>query len=178
MAQAIEFLNAWKKASTEAEEGMLECWEQSKLFTSLVLNKSECLLVAVGAELGLKVYPYNYYSLDGILYSDSDLVPDCPPDQRWFRSLAVAFEHENSFGRNVYQEIAHLLLIRARLSVIVSYSDSYHEKWMSYFHSIIAGCEHADDLDAKESFLMILGRRNPLRWDGYVFKHSDWKLLA
>jgi hypothetical protein len=104
-------------------------------------------------------------------------VPESRKGQFWFRSLEVAFEHENSFNRDVYQEIAHLLILRARLSVLVTYPNTFDEKLMGYFHSFIEPCPHASELDANESFLMILGWSDPLRWDGYAFKKDGWKRL-
>ena len=177
MITSLEFLEAWRKVASSRVDQILSAWQDNKLYTSVMLNSPECVLADVACELGLLAYPRNYYSVDGVLYSEQDLVPESPKGQFWFRSLSVAFEHENTFNRNIYQEIAHLLILRARLSVIVTYSPEYDENLMNYFHSIIQPCSHASELDKEESFLVIMGRRDPLGWAGYVYKQDNWKRL-
>lgn len=174
---AQKFLAAWRNATSSCSEELSSAWFEYELYTSLVLKHPNCILERVARELGLSAYLSNYYSVDGLLYSQEDLVPGTPKKQTWFRSLSVAFEHENDF-RSVYQEIAHLLILRAQLSVVVTYSPKFDEKRMNYLRSIIDPCPHASELDAHESFLMILGRRDPLDWDGYVFKRGGWKRVA
>ncbi|MFZ4526763.1 MAG: hypothetical protein ACOYOE_14865, partial [Chlorobium sp.] len=177
MIKSFDFLQAWRTAASNRSAQLLSSWTDYKLYTSLILNNPTCLLVDVGNALGLEAYPRDYYAVDGLLYSQQDFVPGCPKGQFWFRSLSVAFEHENTFNRNVFQEIAHLLILRARLSVVVTYTPIYDQELMNYFHSIIQPCHHASELDLNESFLMILGRRDPLEWDGYVYKKEGWKKL-
>jgi hypothetical protein len=178
MVSSLDFLDAWRTAASKRSDQILSAWWDRKPYTSVILNNQDCLLVDVARELGLLAYPRNYYSVDGLLYSEQDLVPGRPENRFWLRSMSVAFEHENEFNRNLYQEIAHLLILRAQLSVVVTYWPGYHEENMSYFHSIIKTCPHAPELHDNESFLMILGRCDPLEWDGYVYKKDRWRQLG
>ncbi len=164
MIESRKSLEAWRIAAARRESELLAEWRDNRRYTSIILNNSGCLLDEVAHELRLAAYPRNYYSVDGLLYTEQDKVPGSPESQFWFRTISVAFEHENSFDRDLYQEIAHLLILQAQLSVIVTYSTSYDEKLMKYFHSIIQPCPHAAELHASENFLMILGQRDPLKW--------------
>jgi hypothetical protein len=176
MVTSIEFFNTWKSLALGHKRQLTHAWDNCKQYTSIILNGQDCFLAKVAKELGLLAYTRGYYSIDGILYSTKDLIPECPKDQLWLRSIPIAFEHKNNF-RNIHQEIAHLLITRADLYVIVTYPPEISEKHIDKFHQIFDGCSHVSELDEKENFLIILGKIDPFEWKGYVYKTKGWKPL-
>ncbi len=177
MVTSHRFLHAWRETAIKKESAILDAWENYGEYTRVILDDADCLFTDLAQKLNLLVYPKDYYSMDGVLYTEKDLVPESPKNQTWLRSITVAFEHENTFNKNVYQEIAHLLILRAELSVLVTYPPSDDNNLMDYFHRIISECPHASEIDKKENFLMIFGYRDPLRWSGYVYKTDRWRSI-
>ena len=144
-----EFLGKWIEAASKHSTALVENWEKLGTYTSIILNNDDCILTEVANSMSLRSYPRNYYSVDGILYTDHDLVPKRKENEYWFRSISVAFEHEHNFNHNLYQEIAHLLILRSELSVIVTYPEGDESPLMTYFHDIIKNCSHSKELSEK-----------------------------
>ncbi|MBC8883343.1 hypothetical protein H9X57_07600 [Flavobacterium piscinae] len=77
----------------------------------------------------MKCYERNYYSLDAILYKEEFLVPNIKTNTFWFREIEVAFEHENNFNKNLFQEVSHLLITNSHLKVLVTYPNQNEKKY-------------------------------------------------
>lgn len=177
MTLSKEFLLAWGDAASKRSEALQKNWHNYKKYTSIILNTENCLLDDVAIKMKLYSYPRNYYSVDGILYTEKDIVPEKKENEYWFRSISVAFEHEHVFDKDLFKEIAHLLILRSELSVIVTYPPRGVQPLMEYFHSIINDCSHAGELDLKRNFLFIFGYTDPLEWEGLVYTKTGWQKI-
>jgi hypothetical protein len=140
----------------------------------MIFNGERALIGEVATALNLNCYPYTYYHTDAILYTDHDIVPRTEDKGHWFRSFTVAFEHEHKWNDNLYQEISHLLVLRARLSVVVTYPTDHEDERLKYFHEIITTSPCADELHTNRSFLLILGYRQPQQWKGLIYQKDGW----
>jgi len=175
---ANDFFHAWVASVNEMKIILQDNWRNATQFTSLVKSSEDCVLKLVAKQLGLNCYPHDYYSLDSVLYRDCDLVPDLPEHSYWFRSLTVAFEHENSINSGIFKEVSHLLILDPELRVLVTYPISgIEEREWEYSHSIISGSRNADSISDQENFLVIFGGESGFVWEGYVYKKNGWKKL-
>jgi hypothetical protein len=140
------------------------------------------VLDEVGKAMGLNSHSKDYYKVDGILYGTNDLVPKIKDNECWLKSITVAFEHEHIYDMDLFKETAHLLILRSKLSVLVTYPPRGDgaNNILQYLRSIIDVCPHAKELDAAENFLLILGYPDPLEWDGLVYSKTEvsgWKKI-
>lgn len=150
----IEFKNKWGGDFAE--------------YTDMILKNDNSITSQLAKLLGLHV-SHEYYSMDAIFYSDEDLVINNPKNKTWTKtdggiwltSFQIAFEHENRpFGIDgAYQEICHLLTLKANLKVLVTYCDKeYLDGFVADLNSaiprnvldntpilIIIGCEDAGE---------------------------------
>ncbi|OLY94342.1 hypothetical protein SAMN05444008_10574 [Cnuella takakiae] len=175
-----DFLNAWMNVVNLKRELLQADWRNAEAFTSLIKGCEDNIITSVGKLLELKAYTTDYYSVDSLLYSDEDLVPDIKPNSYWFRQVKVAFEHENHFNSGLYQEVSHLLLINSDLKVLVTYPsnrESTEQRQKEYLHQIINGTRIQKQLSEGESFLLIFGYENEFSWEAYVYKETGWKTL-
>ena len=108
------------------------------------------------------------------MYSKEDLVPKINENTFWFKEIKVAFEHENRYDKNLYQEVSHLLITRCDLRVLVSYPPYHKEPISDYLHEIIKGTSFEKEISDNESFLLILGYENKFQWEGFVYKSEKW----
>jgi hypothetical protein len=174
---AIEFFCQWKKVAAFRLDELLTNWSKRKKFTSIVKDEEECIVEKIAENLGLRCYS-EYYHTDTIFFDDDDLVPEKADGQTWVRGLKIAFEHEHSYDNKLYEEISHLLILHAPLSVVVTYPPpgGFAElPHLQYFHKIIDGSPRAKELDANESFLLIFGYPEPAHWRGLIYKSEGWK---
>lgn len=177
------FYKAWKDVVYLNRDMLLPKWRDAKAFTTIIKGCEENLIQQVADKLGLSCYNKDYYSIDSILYSDEDLVPETPIGSSWFRQVKVAFEHENNFNKNLFQEVSHLLIIQSELKVIVTYPQddidfsNQTTSVMQYLHDIIKGTRQQSSLSENESFLMIFGYESNFVWEAYVYKTCNWKKL-
>ena len=169
-----EFYSIWKDVVTINKETLLEKWRYFKDYTNEIINKDNCVVGAVANELGLSCYTRNYYSLDSVFYTKEDLVPHIKENTHWFREIQVAFEHENSFNKNLYQEVSHLLITRCQLRVLVTYPNNNKNHILEYLHEIIKGTSFEKEIADSESFLLILGYETNFEWEGLVYKSDGW----
>jgi hypothetical protein len=99
----------------------------------------------------------------------------------WLRGVKIAFEHEHSYYKRLYEEIGHLLIVHSELSVLVTYPPlGKHEtlKHMGGFHALVKGSPRRAEHNAKENFLMIFGYENPWGWKGLVYNDDGWKQIG
>ena len=176
---AEKFFEAWKAEANDWEDKLLEAWNSSRDYTRLVINEHS-VIKGTADRLNLCCYPYEYYSLDAVLYQKEHRVPGT--EGCWLRDISVAFEHENVYDRNLFQEVAHLLITRCNLRVLVTYSwvDSNGNNILDYLHNIIDGSNAADAINTANSFLMIFGsnKGGAISWEGRIFKKEAWCLLG
>ena len=176
--QAHEFLRAWREVAAHRQVELLANWSDDlPKYTSIILEEKGCVIEKVAEQMGLCCYA-EYYHTDAILYTKADLVPERIPNQWWFRGIKVGFEHEHIYNNCLYEEISHLLILHSELSVIVTYPPPGNFKnleYLQYFHTLIKDSPRAEELDAKENFLLIFGYRDPLVWRGLVYKNDWWE---
>ena len=175
------FFSAWLKSVHEPDmkPRLIENWRSPKKFTPLIKSSGDCVIRKIAYEVGLKCYSYDCYSVDAVLYQDSDLVPGIPAGSTWLRGLSVAFEHENFINSGIYKEVSHLLILNADLRILVAYPrGSIKDEELVEAHSIIRGSRHEKEISDKESFLLILGSKTDFQWQGFVYKQDDWKEIT
>jgi hypothetical protein len=183
MTTSNEFYKAWLKTVDEPArlETLKSIWSNNKEFTNQIINNDNSVIIEVANRLLLNCYESNYYSLDAVLYKNEDRVPGINENTYWFREIQIAFEHENYYNKNLYQEVGHLLITRSNLRVLVSYPQNEKEPVSNYLHEIISGCSIANEISDNESFLFILGYHyeGKVEWEGWVYKNSNekWKIL-
>ncbi|HCS21261.1 MAG TPA: hypothetical protein DIW47_11990 [Bacteroidetes bacterium] len=171
------FYQAWIDTVMNRKDHLLSIWRDSAPFTRHIKGDDNCVLEEVASRLGLLCYPYDYYSLDAILYKAEDKTPDISSTNYWFRDIRVAFEHENKYNKELYQEVSHLLITNCDLKVLVTYPPDNFENILDYLHKIISGNRQSVSISEEESFLLILGWEGNFSWEGYVFKNDNWKQI-
>lgn len=175
--KSSDFYKAWVDTVTNRKEHLLSIWRNAKVYTSYIKGDENSVMDEVASRLNLLCYPYDYYSLDTILYKLEDKTPDINPNTWWFRDIRVAFEHENNFKGGLYQEVSHLLITNCDLKVLVTYPNDDIENELNYLHKIISGNRQSKSTSEEESFLLIFGSEGDFSWDGYVYKIDNWKQI-
>jgi hypothetical protein len=178
--KSLTFFQLWRDTVESRKEHLQKVWRNNAEFTLSIKgdgSKNDSVLAVIAEKLNLHCYPFEYYSLDSILYDENDMVPERPEGTYWFRDIRVAFEHENHFNSGLFKEVSHLLLINCDLRVLVTYppNDYNEEKQLEYLHKIIAGSRQSKSISDDESFLIILGYENGFSWFGYVYKEENWE---
>ncbi len=172
------FYKTWLDVVNKRKEHLLAIWRIPTEFTPYIKSDEDSVLREIAEILGLKCFPYDYYSIDALLYLEQDLVPNIHAGSTWVRDIRVAFEHENYFNSGLYKEVAHLLITNCDLKVLVTYyPQGDYETELDYLHSIIKGSRQSKTLSDNENFLLIIGAESDFSWDGYVYKEDAWKLL-
>lgn len=179
MITSKQFYSAWHRVVLNRKEEMLKVWKDKTPYTNYIRNNSDSVIRAVATELGLLCYPNDYYSIDSLLYKLEDLTPGRKDNSFWFRSIRVAFEHENEFNKKLYEEISHLLITNCELRVLVTYpnKDDYSLD-LKRLHEIVRGSRISKTISDEESLLLIFGFENGFAWEGYVYKEEGWKLIS
>ena len=176
MIIAKEFFSAWLAVVNETvRKSILEKkWKNATAYTNEIINNDNSVIEEIAKRLGLLSYTTNYYSIDTILYSKEDLVPKINENTFWFKEIKVAFEHENKYNKDLYQEVSHLLITRCDLRVLVSYPPYDKEPISDYLHEIIKGTSFEKEISDNESFLLILGYEKEYQWEAFVYKSKKW----
>lgn len=174
---SLTFYQAWLGTMQDRKEHLLKIWRKATEFTSHIRSDDNSVMIEVAKKLDLLCYPYDYYSIDTILYKKEDLVPGLNPGQFWFRDIRVAFEHENNFNSGLYKEISHLLIMNCDLRVLVTYPNDDGQAGLKYLHEIIKGNRQSKVISDEESFLIIFGGETGFVWEGYVYKEDNWKII-
>ena len=179
---ARKFFKAWCENTKRRQNELLKAWDLSKVYTKKIVGHHDSIIAEVGCSLKLSCYPKDYYSIDAILYADEDIVEGLSNDILWFKGARVAFEHENAFNFNLFQEVAHLLLINCELRVLVvypTYKDERNDEVFGYLNEIINSTRDSRTIASNESFLIIQGFKDgkELSWKGITFKEGYWKEL-
>lgn len=174
---SLTFFQAWFETVQNRKEHLLKIWRQNTEFTSHIKSDDNSVILEVANKLNLLCYPYDYYSIDTILYKKEDLVPGLNEGQYWFRDIRVAFEHENYFNSGLYKEVSHLLITNCDLRVLVTYPNDDGQEELKYLHGIINGHRQSKIISDEESFLIIFGGEAGFIWEGYVYKEDNWKQI-
>jgi hypothetical protein len=183
MIRSIDFFSAWLHAVNAHRAELKKIWRKRSSFTNFIKGDNNTILKQVSVTLGLSCYPKDYYSMDAVFYNKEDRVPETPENSYWFHDIHIAFEHENEFNRNLYQEVAHLLLLNAQLHVLVTYPDGGLDytptiEIMEYLHRIISTNRQSTAISENENFLVIFGYEADMVWEGYVYKKNGWKQIG
>lgn len=182
MVTSYYFYKRWLQVVNEPTraETLKSIWQSNAAYTNEIITKDNSVLDEVGKLLSLECYERNYYSLDAIFYNKSDKVPETKENTYWFKDIEIAFEHENAFNKNLYQEVAHLLITRCNLRVLVAYPNKNKEPIVNYLHEVISSCSIASEIAKKENFLIIFGYcyDNVYEWEGWVYARTHWKKIA
>ena len=184
---AERFFQAWIKVTTAWHDQLVESWQDYAGYTNLIINDYS-VISEVATQLNLLCYPHEYYALDAVLYEQHQIVPRTDQHTCWLREISVAFENENYFNHELYQEVAHLMLTQCDLRVLVTYSWAQVDQGkvtgdnhiLNYLHEIIDGCRLASSIDVNQSFLLILGEQfnGKISWQGLVYRKSGWYLFS
>lgn len=183
MISSIDFFSAWLNAVNDHRAELKEIWRKRSSFTNFIKGDNNTILKQVSVALGISCYPKDYYSMDAVFYSEADRVPETPENSYWFHDIQIAFEHENEFNRNLYQEIAHLLILNTKLRVLVTYPDGGLDytpttEIMEYLHRIISTNQQSTAISENENLLVIFGYEADMVWEGYVYKKNEWKQIG
>jgi hypothetical protein len=171
---AKAFYDAWLIAISRQE--VMDLWPKFRDFTTLIIHRHDGIIVQVATELNLTAWNDNYYHIDSVLYNEKeDKVHGCPEWKTYLHHIRVAFEHENTFNDDLYQEISHLLITSCDLRVLVTYPNtSLLEEKLAVFHEMIHCHPHQKQFSEQENFLIIFGYRDGPRWEGRVYKSDHW----
>ena len=177
------FFEVWKRVCARRTARLLEVWRSTgKVYTAEIFDIEDAVIQEVADELGLRVYT-GYYHLDAIFYKEhGDRVHCTPQGQTWVQNIRIAFEHENHFNSGLFTETSHLLITRADLRVLVSYTEEPEQtdlkRELENLRQIIA----ESDLSADPAFLFIVGKRihsqTDIAWDAFTFEDKQFQLLA
>lgn len=173
----MQFYTAWKAIAEQRETEILAAWDNAQEYTSLIIRSENSIIKSVSSALELHCYNRDYYSLDSVLYCDSDRAPVEQGNGLWLRDITVAFEHENNFFSGLYQEVSHLLITNCVLRVLVTYPNTGELDELARLHEIISGNRSATLISNLENFLIIFGYKSPYRWEGFVYKSESWKAI-
>lgn len=180
--QAADFFAYWIDACKQRHDTLFSDWTRSSFFTAHVFTEPGNIIDDIAGRMGLRAY-CGYYSIDAVLFKDDDFVPDRPGGTTWIRRIRIAFEHENNFYSDLFQEVSHLLITDCDLRVVVSYPGNRDdlENELKHLHSIIADTDRSAHIAATESFLFIAGWRHveqgTIEWWGYVYEQTQWRRL-
>lgn len=181
MKLASSFFTHWKSvvSASPQKEKLQKIWRNKSLFTNAIFHDEDAVLIQLAKRLELECYSENYYFLDALFYKKEHLVPHLTSNKYWFREISIAFEHENTFNSQLFQEVSHLLLTQAPLRVLVSYpdTDNNEEIQLNKLHEIIKGRSDEEQIAQDESFLLIFGYENDFSWKGLIYNSEDWKVL-
>jgi hypothetical protein len=175
---SIAFFRAWVSTVENRKNHLLSIWRQARPFTASIKGDERSVMQEVAVKLELLCYHRDYYSIDTILYKAVDVVPGLAEGTYWFKDIRVAFEHENNFNYNLYQEVAHLLITNCDLRVLVTYPNQDPSAVLNYLHDLISSNRNAATFSQEESILLIFGYESGFEWRGFVYKMEEWKMLA
>ncbi|MCE9539405.1 MAG: hypothetical protein K8R85_09325 [Bacteroidetes bacterium] len=175
---SLTFFEKWLETVKNRKEQLLQNWQEPTIFTSHITGNDTSIMKEIATKLDLRCYPYEYYSIDTILYKEEDKVP-LKEGQYCFRDIRVAFEHENHFNSGLYKEISHLLITNCDLRVLVTYppNDNKENIELKFWHTLICGHRQSKEISDDENFLVILGYENGFQWEGFVYKEDKWKQI-
>ncbi|HLP64755.1 hypothetical protein [Flavobacterium sp.] len=178
MTTSKDFFQAWLNVVEQPERlaTLKTIWSNYSEFTNEIITNENSVIDDISKTIGLKVYKRNYYSLDAIFYNVEDKVPETNSNTYWFKDIEIAFEHENTYNNNLFQEVAHLLITRCNLRVLVSYPQNDKEPVSNYLHKVISSCNIANEISVKENFLFILGYHydGKCEWEGWIYQLNEW----
>jgi len=178
-----EFFEVWKCVCARRTARLLEVWSLSgKVYTAEILDVENAVIQEIAAKLGLKVY-CGYYHLDAIFYKEhGDRVHCAPQGQTWVQNIRIAFEHENHFNSGLFTETSHLLITRADLRVLVTYTEEPEETDLKRELKNLGQIIAESDLSADPAFLFIVGKRidsqKEVEWRAFTFENKQLQPLA
>lgn len=162
------FFDAWCRACCHNHDVLCEHWKSPSDYTKAIFENGS-VIQSIKTEFGLGVYG-NYYHTDAVFIDEArDRVPGAPSHQNWFHNIRIAFEHENA--GDWYQEISHLLILRAELRVLVVYpngTDHFHRELDRLAKTI-----YLSEIGENPAFLLISGWRegnSQIEWQGHSFQ--------
>jgi hypothetical protein len=171
------FYKIWLETVTSRKKHLLSIWRNPRTYTSYIKGDENSVMDEVATKLNLLCYPFDYYSIDTILYLPEDKTPRINENSYWFRDIRVAFEHENNFRGGLYQEVSHLLITQCDLRVLVTYPTEDSKSQLDYLHEIILGSRQSKVISDEESFLIILDYEAGFEWEGLIFKQDNWNRI-
>lgn len=170
-----KFYRSWVNVTETMKSELLHVSDSNKEFTKLIIHDNNSVLVKIGEQLKYKCYNADYYYTDAVYYKEEDVISEYP-ESYYLTKIRIAFEHENYFNSGLYQEVCHLLQINCELRVLVSYPPNIEceNSELQSVHKIISQSADAEIISSHCNFLVIMGYMNPYRWNGWIFKNSNW----
>ncbi len=149
--------------------GYAKAFKSNSDFTEFISR----VVAKVAKELGLRQYR-EYYTLDHVLYSDEDRIPEgiLPFESShvhgtWLKHIRIAIEHENSLdGAGGFQELAKLMLFNADFKVLMGYAykgDNYDD-YAKEYHAIYKSV----DLASGAKPILFIGEYGDAHLDAYL----------
>lgn len=180
---AQKFFAVWKRVCARRTARLLEAWRSTgKVYTAEIFDIENAVIKEIADALDLKVHA-GYYHLDAIFYKeDGDRVHCAPQGQTWVHNIRIAFEHENHFNSGLFTELSHLLITRADLRVLVSYTEDPEETDLKRELENLGQIISDSDLSADPAFLFIVGKRidsqKDIEWRAFTFEYKHLLPLA
>lgn len=171
---AEHFFDAWKNIFEKEKDKIIKYWDDYPSYTKEIQN----LYPQIAKSLNLKYAP-EYYSTDVIFYEEKH--SEFYKNQTFVINPEIVFEHENN-ANSFFEEIAHHLILKANLYVIVSYCKTGIEDYLDEMRLFINNrSSNANELKEKRNFLVILGNEGSYitnnYWKGYIFNGDDWIVI-
>lgn len=177
---AKEFFDAWVTVySDEKHQKNLNFhWSNKTGYTKEIAN----VCVDVATYLDLECWTENYYFIDHVFYKEDEKIQE-PNGTTYLINPVVVFEHENDSNK-FYTEVAHHLMLKSDIYVIVSYYKKHiNNNYMNKILELINQSNNASELKEKQNFLIILGEEDAADiskdyWKGFIFNGDDWNYIV
>jgi len=174
------FFKKWKSICKANEERLISEWNNPIEYTKIVLKGENSITAQLAIALNLKI-AFEYYSVDSIFYIDEDKVIEKADNNTWEKidsgiwltKFRIAFEHENipNGPKGAYQEICHLLNLKADLKVLVTYWDK------EFINTFIDDLNSIISISSQEEveILVIVGYKSikNIVWNGFMLKGKN-----
>lgn len=149
-------------------------WDEGKKYTPFMI---ENVFPAIAGELGISVYPGNYYYLDSVFYSERD-TEHFGATTTYAKSISIAMEHENKIEGTAI-EMNKLQLYNAPLKVLITYAQNptIRKNWLNCYTKIVQGADVFGDFATLRRQLIIFGSitDDVITWCFYAYESSGFQ---
>jgi hypothetical protein len=173
------FFDKFEMVVAQEAQSKLIC-EAWSIWTDYTQLMRQTVFAKVARELDLLYYPRDYYTLDGIMYTELD-IENFPPGKTYAKSLSVALEHENDPSGSM-AEMNKLQLFNVPLKVLVTYPDRRYpaEALLTKYADATRQADIFDDFSTLRRQLVIFGSKPAANaeWRGFVYSKGTFVPVA